>query len=316
MNLPAIQSPQTGPTERPVVHLTGATTGIGLATLRLLLTSARYRIVATARPSSLKRFVDLGIKESEFLKTRPLDVTHPTMADELFEEIEAEWDGVEVLINNAGISYRAVLEHMHTRDERRQFDANYFGPMNLIRHALPYMRTRRFGRIINVSSVGGMMAMPTMSVYSASKFALEGASEGLWYELRPWNIRVVLVQPGFVRSDGFENVKTTIESRRSWTCPAGAYHAHYDYMSRFISKMMRHAWATPESIAKKILRAVDATDPPLRIAGGMDAQWFSGLRRILPRRLYHWVLYQSLPGLRKWGSESQSLNDPAPPQPS
>ena len=92
--------------------------------------------------------------------------------------------------------YRAVLEHVSDAERVAQMDVNYLAPMDLIRLVLPRMREKHAGRILNVSSVGGMMAMPTMAVYSASKFALEGATEALYYEVRPWNIRVSLIQPG------------------------------------------------------------------------------------------------------------------------
>ena len=307
------QAPSGRSDAPPVVLVTGATTGIGLATLQTLRTR-RFRVIATARGRSIDRFHELGIHEDDSLRIRPLDVTDAVQAAALFDEIEGMWDGVDMLVNNAGVSYRAVLEHMRTEDERRQFDVNYFGPMMLIRHAIPHMRQQRFGRIVNISSVGGMMAMPTMSIYSASKFALEGASEGLYYELRPWNIRVTLVQPGFVRSDGFEKVKLTIESRRSWECPSGAYHPHYEHMSTFIARLMRMAIATPDSIAKKIVNVLESKNPPLRTPGAIDASLFSLLRRVLPRSLYHRILYRSLPGVSTWGKENWSLNDPPPPQ--
>ncbi len=94
--------------------------------------------------------------------------------------------GVDVLINNAGVAYRSVVEHVSERERLQQMGINFRAPMELTRLVLPYMRSRRAGRIINVSSMGGMMAMPTMAVYSASKFALEGATESLYYEVKPW----------------------------------------------------------------------------------------------------------------------------------
>ncbi len=132
--------------------------------------------------------------------------------------------------------------------------------------------------------------MPTRSVYSASKFALEGASEGLWYELRPWNIHVSLVQPGFINSDGFEHVRLTLRGRIASLKENEDYHAHYEYMGEFIKRHMRRAWATPESVAGKILSAIRSLRPPLRVPATIDARLFSILRRILPRRVYHHFL--------------------------
>jgi short-subunit dehydrogenase len=285
---------------KKIILVTGASTGIGLALSRQLVASDEYITVATARPTSLPRFAEAGLSESDTFLIRPLDVTCPGHAN-LFAEIEERWGGVDVLVNNAGVSYRAVQEHLEEKDEIEQFAVNYFGPMKLVRRVLPHMRAQRWGRIINVSSVGGMMAMPTMSVYSASKFALEGASEGLWYELRPWNIHVSLVQPGFINSDGFEHVRLTPRGRIASARTDEEYHAHYEHMGDFVSKYMRRTKATPESVAKKIFTTIRAEKPPLRVPATIDARLFSLLRRILPRRVYHSLLYRCLPKIAQWG---------------
>jgi hypothetical protein len=122
--------------------------------------------------------------------------------------------------------------------------------MELIRLVLPGMRRKRAGRIINVSSVGGMMAMPTMALYSASKFALEGATESLWYEVRPWNIHVSLVQPGFIHSDSFRNTRYTEASRQAEKDSANPYYPHYRQMATLITRLMERTSATPEGVAE------------------------------------------------------------------
>ncbi len=295
-----------GTSNSRVVLVTGASTGIGLALVKALQQSGEFRVVATSRSSSLPRFSEAHVQESEQLRIRPLDITNPGEREAVLDEIERDWGGVDVLVNNAGISYRAVQEHLTEVDEELQFNVNYFAPMRLTRAVLPYMRRQRSGHIINVSSVGGMMAMPTMSVYSASKFALEGASEGLWYELRPWNIRVSLVQPGFMNSSGFEHVKIPPRAEHEQELDGTAYHAHYTFMADFIGRHMRRARATPESVAKKILKTMRQPEPPLRVPATIDARLFSILRRILPRRIYHRLLYYCLPHIRQWG-DGQSV---------
>lgn len=279
--------------------ITGASSGIGLALLRLAR-QAGYRVVATARTSSMPRFSRASISESEGLILRPLDVTSAPERESLIDEVSRTWGGVDILVNNAGIAYRSVIEHMSKEDEQLQFATNYFGPMELTRLILPHMRRMRSGKIINVSSVGGMMAMPTMGSYSASKFALEGASEALWYELRPWNVNVVLVQPGFVHSNAFRHVYWTRRGKTSLTQP-DAYQPYYAEMQCFIERLMTWARATPESVARTILTAIENPTPPLRVAATIDAVFFSWIRRFLPRRVYHRILYASLPGIKKWG---------------
>jgi Short-chain dehydrogenases of various substrate specificities len=177
------------PVKRPVVCITGTSSGIGLALTRLLMkTSYEYRIVATARTESLQKLREAGIVESKDLMIRALDVRNPTNCRALIQEIETCWGGVDVLINNAGIAYRSVVEHISEDELNEQLETNLIGPINLMRHCLPSMRAKRAGRIINISSVGGMMAMPTMGFYSASKASrkrsttrcVHGASMSRW----------------------------------------------------------------------------------------------------------------------------------------
>ena len=293
------------------VLVTGASTGIGLALAQALLRDSPHHVVLTARASSLPRFAAAGIVENERVALMPLDVTRQAERKAAVAAAEARFGAVDVLVNNAGVAYRSVLEHVTEDDFLDQMDVNYVGPVELTRLVLPGMRARRRGRIINLSSVGGMMAMPTMAIYSASKFALEGATESLYYEVRPWGIHVSLIQPGFVHSESFEHTRLTAASERSNADLGEAYHAHYEHMTPFIARLMHRARATPQSIARCILRTIHRRRPPLRVPVTIDAWVFGYLRRILPRPLYHWLLYRSLPGVRDWG-EAKALPGPYP----
>jgi short-subunit dehydrogenase len=267
------------------------------------------RLVLTARDSSMARFGEGGIVEGPRVHLRALDVTRADERKRVVEEANDCWSGVDVLVNNAGVMYRSVLEHVSDAERLTQMDVNYLAPMDLIRLVLPTMRAKRSGRILNVSSVGGMMAMPTMAIYSASKFALEGATEALYYEVKPWNIKVSMVQPGFIHSEAFQYVRFTRDSSRSRDDIHEAYHAHYEYMAPFIERLMRWSRATPERVARVIVRTMNRKHPPLRVSGTLDAHLFQWLRRMLPRTLYHWVLYRSLPHVRRWGRD---LPEPTP----
>jgi NAD(P)-dependent dehydrogenase (short-subunit alcohol dehydrogenase family) len=286
------------------VLVTGASTGLGLAVGRRLLATTPHRVILTARDASMGRFAEEGLFENERLHLRPLDVTMDGNRRRLIEEADELWGGVDVLVNNAGVAYRSVLEHVTEAEFIDQMEVNYVGPVELARLVLPSMRKKRAGRIINVSSVGGMMAMPTMAIYSASKFALEGATESLYYEVRPWGIKVTLIEPGFVHSSSFENTRMTEASEHSVADVDEAYHKHYEHMAPFIARLMRIARATPESIAKKVVRVIERRRPPLRVPVTFDARLFGWLRRWMPQRLYHWVLYRALPGVRGWGPAS------------
>ena len=288
-----------------VLLVTGASTGLGLALARRLVARTRFRLVLTARPSSLERFAAAGIAPGPRVRLMPLDVADPAGRAAVIDSVEAEWGGVDVLVNNAGIATRAVTEHIADDDMRQILAVNFLGPLDLIQRVLPGMRERRRGRIITVSSVGGMMAMPTMAAYSASKFAIEGASESLWYEVRPWGIRVSLVEPGFINSDSFTRTTHTRRSAQAVGDGDDPYHAHYEAMAGMIGRLMRRTWATPDHVASVIIRTIHARHPRLRVRATPDALVFDYLRRWLPRRLYHRVLYAFLPNVRHWGPAAE-----------
>ena len=286
--------------EPQTVLLTGASSGIGLALARKLATLPQhYRLVVTARDESFVRM--MSMVRGENVIHRKLNLHDAEGCQQLMEDMARDFGGVDILINNAGISYRTVVEHLGDDDEQRQMDTNFFAPLRLMRLALPGMRQKHAGRIINVSSVGGMMAMPTMGIYSASKFALEGISESLWYEMRPWGVHVSLVQPGFVRSDSYRRVLFSETAARVIEGKE-AYYNYYLHMGRFIESLMMRARTTPENIAERILRIMEQRNPPLRVPIGMDAHFFALLRRWLPRSCYHRLLYAFLPGIRRWGT--------------
>lgn len=282
-------------TNAPIVMITGCSSGIGLALTRLLIPTT-YRVVVTARENSIHTIPSaLQLPEDRFMLL-PLDITKSAEREAVVREVQERWGNISILINNAGISYRSVVEHMTDSDELVQMHTNYFGPAGLVRLVIPGMRAQRGGKIINVSSVGGMMAMPTMGSYSASKFALEGFSESLWYELRPFNISVSLIQPGFINSESFRRVYYSLNAQRA-SKGNDPYYLYYEFMNRFIERMMTNAFATSESVAAIILRTMAKHDPPLRVPATMDAHLFSLMRRFLPRGLYHRILYWNLPAL-------------------
>jgi len=283
---------------RPVILVTGCGSGIGLALADLLYKKDQYRVVVTAREKSLTFLRDRFPDSSRFW-VRSLDVTVESQRNQLIEEIESKWNGVNILINNAGVSYRAVVEHMNAKEELHQFETNYFGPVGLIRAVLPHMRKLGRGKIINVSSVSGMLAMPTMGSYSASKYALEGISEALWYEVRPLGINVSLIQPGFVKSKSFLNVQYSALSGPEHGIE-GLYADYYQHMTPFIEKLMGFSFTTPESVARRILKTIQRRNPPLWIPATLDAKIFYYLRRFVPRKILLELLFAILPRVRHW----------------
>lgn len=288
---------------KPVILVTGCSSGIGLAIADLLHRYRSYRIYATAREQSVAPLKRRFAEDDRFF-VRDLDVTSESSRNRLFAEIQKRWGGVDILVNCAGISYRAVVEHMTDQHELNQMGTNYFGPVALIRKTLPYLRSRGRGKIINISSMSGMLAMPTMASYSASKSALEGLSEALWYELKPLGINVSLIQPGFVRSKSFEKVYYTPESRRAEQAGADEFYGdYYANMKPFIARLMELSLTTPSSIAQLVLKVIRTENPPLWIPATLDAWIFYYLHRFLPRRLLLSTLFALLPGVRKWAKK-------------
>ena len=296
------------------VVITGGAGGIGMALARAFgSVGSKIAIIDLASSPLREAQQELEAAGIEAVAI-PCDITARDQVPHAMDAVRSAFGGIDVLINNAGVSYRAVVEHVEEHERLAQMDVNFRSPMELIRLVLPTMREKRAGRIITVSSVGGMMAMPTMAAYSASKFALEGAHEALWYEVRPWGIGVSLVQPGFVDSDGFQKVRYTPKSGRSEHELAEPYHEHYVNMAPFIERLMKLSPATPESVANVVLKTLRRRRPPLRIPATVDARWFSLLRRILPRNAYHWLLYQMLPRVDEWGPSPKRLSSlPKPP---
>lgn len=284
---------------KPVILITGCSSGIGLEIAKLFASYSAYRTVITSRAHSIENLKKL-FPESETVKVMELDITSRDSRNAVISAVTQQWGGVDILVNNAGISYRSVIEHMTTEDEAIQMATNYLGPMALIRAVLPSMREKGRGKFINVSSVSGMLAMPTMASYSASKAALEGASEALWYEMRPFGIDVSLIQPGFVHSESFKNVRYTEKGKNSET-GQDAYSEFYRNMKPFVSKLMGYSRTSPEKIAKLVLYVVQTERPPLWVPASFDAEFFYYLRRLMPRRLLHPFLYSCLPGVKNWG---------------
>ena len=284
---------------KQVVIVTGCGSGIGLELAKKLYSRNDLRVVATARAKTLEQLHKI-FSETENFVLRELDVTNDDNIYALIHEITLLWGRVDVIINNAAVCFRAVIEHMDMESELIQLKTNYLGPMSLIRSVLPIMREQRSGLIINVSSVSGMLAMPTMGSYSASKHALEGATEALWYEARPFGIRVNLVQLGFINSSSFKRVVLSNKAELS-VALGGPHSEYYRSMSPMIENLMAFSFYSSAKIAKKIINLIDRPRQRLRLPLTPDAVVFSVLRKIVPTFIFNRFLYFLLPGSMKWG---------------
>ena len=263
----------------PSILITGTSTGIGLAT-SLRFARAGYRTFATMR--DLAKAAPLReARESEGLDLElfRLDVTDPASIAAAFAAVLP--GGLDALVNNAGWAGGAPLELVDEDQHRGMFEANYFGAIRMIQAALPHMRERRCGTIVNVTSIAGRIAMPNQVPYTATKWALEGASEALAHEVRRFGIRVRIIEPGVIMTSIFENAKgQTIFDRSS---------PYVDLMRRngkFYSAGHR-ANQPPDLVADAIFDAVESDEDRLRYVVGADAQ--SILRGRTAMRDEEWV---------------------------
>ena len=263
----------------PGIFITGTSTGIGLATA-LRFARAGYRTWATMRDLA-KAGPLREARESEGLDLQllRLDVTDAASIEAAMAE--ALPGGLDALVNNAGWAGGAPLEIVPEEQHRAMFDANYFGAIRMVQAVLPHMRERRSGVIVNLTSVAGLVAMPNQVPYTASKWALEGASEALAHEVRRFGVRVKIIEPGVIMTSIFENAKGQTRFDRS--------SPYIDLMRRngkFYSAGHR-ANQPPEIVADAILDAVESDSDRLRYVVGADAE--SLLRGRAAMRDEEWV---------------------------
>ena len=247
-------------TENPVWFITGCSTGFGreLATQAL---ERGYRVVVTARkPDEVEALAAKG--EALVLK---LDVTEQNQIDTAIKAAEKQFGGIDVLVNNAGIGYFAAVEESEEKEVRRMFEINVFGMGRMIQAALPGMRRRRKGFIVNISSVAGLRSFPSLGYYDATKFAVEGLSEALWQEVEPLGIKVMLVEPSGFRTDWAG--RSANESKKQiadYAATAGVWRSE---MRADSGKQP----GDPVRAAKAIVEAVASLNPPHHLLLGNDA---------------------------------------------
>jgi NAD(P)-dependent dehydrogenase (short-subunit alcohol dehydrogenase family) len=264
-----------------VALVTGASSGIGEAAVRALL-GAGYTVYAAAR--RVERMEALAHDGARLLA---LDVTDDASLTDGVRKVLGETGRVDVLVNNAGYGSFGALEEVPLEEARRQFEVNVFGLARLTQLVLPGMRERRSGTIVNVSSMGGQFYEPLGSWYHATKFAVEGLSDSLRIELRPFGVRVVVVQPGAIRSE-WSSI-----ARGSLLEVSGR--GPYARGARRVAGVMKTAYmpgmaSPPEVVAGAILQAVEARRPLPRYRVGAGARPLLALRKILPDRLFDLVV--------------------------
>lgn len=251
---------------RKVALVTGASGGIGQATARALA-KAGYTVFGTSRRQAAGSALG-GIRMLS------LDVTSDSSVAEAMATIEAEAGGIDLLVNNAGVGLMGAAEEISLAQVHELFETNVYGLMRMTNAVLPIMRRQRSGRIVNLSSIMGLIPAPFSAHYAATKHAVEGYSESLDHEVRDFGIRVVLIEPGMTRSAFESNVGRGDRS-------IADYKKGLADVSGWFAEGMKAA-DTPESVAEKILIAAEAKDPKLRYATGKGTGLIALLRRFVP----------------------------------
>jgi len=270
------------------VLVTGCSSGIGRATA-ILLASSGFQVVAGVRREEPLRELE-GLRLPQLFPVM-LDVTQDADVARCVADISQRCpNGLFALVNNAGIGLPVAVELSQLDDVRQMFEVNSISPLRMIQHCLPLLR-RTHGRIINMSSMNGTMALPMVGVYSASKFALEALSDALRVELRPWQISVSLIRPGQVRTSIFDKAREDLE-RGAGQIPEelrSGYDVMYAKAGDFNERGAK-ALTSPEQVARTVLGALRARRPRTHYTVGLDAQGMQCAKWLIPQRLLDRVL--------------------------
>ena len=272
----------SGWTSRAVL-ITGCSSGIGWATAERLARGG-WAVYATARDVEA-----IAPLEASGCRLLPLDVTDEDSMRAAVEEVERMEGAVGVLVNNAGYSQSGAVEEVPMDKVRRQFETNVFGLVRLCQLALPGMRRQGFGRIVNLSSMGGRLTFPGGGFYHASKYAVEALSDALRFEVRGFGVEVVVVEPGLIRT-GF--ARTAVGSMGEGSGPYAGFEAGVARTTRenYERGPLAALGGGPEAVAETIERAISAARPRARYTVTPSARVLISARRLLPDRAWDGLL--------------------------
>lgn len=250
-----------------VAVVTGSSTGNGFETSLLLAKNKFYTYATMRNLDKSTRTKEIAKKDSLPLEVLQLDVTDDKLVADAIDMISNRHRRIDVLVNNAGYDMHGAVEDLSIDEIKTQFETNFFGAVRLMKAVLPLMRKQRSGIIVNVSSIGGRIGVPLNSAYTSSKFALEGFSESMKYELEGFGIRVILIEPGAVKTNFLENIK--------WAQEAVKLDSPYAELSKKVSEGVRESFkqasSSPLQVAEAILNAIKSENPNTRYLVGDDA---------------------------------------------
>ena len=269
--------------DQKVAVVTGSSTGIGFET-SLILARNGFHTYATMRNlegEKTKPLTEVAKTENLQLQAIELDVDNDKSVADAINTIVEERKRIDVLINNAGYGLGGALEDSSMDEIKAQFETNFFGAVRTTKAVLPVMRRQGEGKIVNITSMGGRIAIPLSSSYHGSKFALEGLSESIQYELEPFGIKVILIEPGAVGSNFWKNIKIARSSSE-----ANSPYSQFGNKVLKAYKQMEQNTISPSVVAKTILDAITSNNPQPRYVVGEDAAKTLEARKNMPDKQF------------------------------
>ncbi|WP_063226204.1 oxidoreductase [Bacillus mycoides] len=275
---------------KKIAIITGASSGFGLLTT-LELAKKDYFVIATMR--NLEKQIDLISQATKLdlqqnIKVQQLDVTDQGSIHN-FQLFLNEINRIDILINNAGYANGGFIEEIPVEDYRKQFETNLFGAISITQLVLPYMRKQKSGKIINISSISGKVGFPGLSPYVSSKYALEGWSESLRLEVKPFGIDVALLEPGSYNTNIWEVGKQLAENQSDTTSP---YKEYMDKIQKHINNG-NDTLGNPLDVANKIVEIAEARRTTLRYPIGKGVKFMIFAKKVLPWRLWEFLVLRS-----------------------
>jgi NAD(P)-dependent dehydrogenase (short-subunit alcohol dehydrogenase family) len=272
-------------TEGEVAVVTGSSSGIGFET-SLALARNGFHTYATMRKldgGGSNQITDIAKNENLPLDFVQLDVNDDRSVLDAINKILREKDRIDVVVNNAGYDLMGALEEASMDEIKAQFETNFFGAVRVMQSVIPMMREQREGIIVNITSLGGRISFPLNSPYHATKFALEGLSESIQYELEPFGIKIIVIEPGGVGSNFLKNLKMSTKTSDPLNSP---YRSTQNSMSEYFKQWAQNL-THPSEVAKVILQAVTSDNPDFRYVVGKDADMALESRRNMSDREFH-----------------------------
>jgi short-subunit dehydrogenase len=248
-----------------VALITGCSSGIGYETALMLARNGFHTFATMRNTKKLDSLEEIIKKERLDLNIRELDVNDDRSIENTINCVKKEANRIDVLINNAGYGLVGFFEDLTLDEIRNQFETNFFGVLNITKKIIPIMRLQKSGIIINVSSGAGQVGFPGISAYVSTKFAIEGFSESLMYELFPYGIKVVIIEPGVIKTNFFRNCIVSEHSMKK----SSPYSRSLGKFQKNVELMQEHA-TSPIDVAKVILQVLGNNEPKQRYIVGND----------------------------------------------